>query len=500
MSGIMVRCHALDNPGAIGETASMLRLARFIPAACLLGLGAGVLYFLHDKGSVEKVERPVRESGEIVFLTVNGPTTYFEDASGQISGLQHDLAVRFAEELGLKLRFDVRPRDSDLIPALEARRGHIAAGSLLATPSRERRVRFGPAYQTITQQVIYHESQTKPRDVKDLAGQRIGVLAQSHHAEKLTELRKQLPGLAWNEFDDNSPDDLFQRLSLGNLDAIVADSDWFSLSHYFYPDVNVAFALGKPEPLAWAFPLAGDDFLYNAATEFFARIQEDGTLKALIAKYYDNARSITRIDVATFTAEMQSRLPRYRAMFEEAQHLTGIDWRLIAAIGYQESHWDPTAESTTGVRGLMMLTENTAQRLKLKNPLDPRESIIAGAQYVALLKEGVPKRIREPDRTWMAIAAYNQGLGHLEDARILAQRLKRNPDNWQDVRAALPLLSDPQHHATLKHGYARGGEAVAMTENVRTYFDILARSGNAHQPAAESVATAASGKVEEEAR
>ena len=460
----------------------MRRLHAFIPSALILGLGLAALSYLYYRGGIEQPVPSAMESGEIIVLTVNGPTTYFEDASGQIVGLEHDLAEYFAKELGLKLRFEVLASESELISALEARRGHIAAGTLLPTPSREKRVRFGPAYQNISQQVMYRSGQRKPRDVKDLAGKRIGVLMESHHAERLAELRNSIPGLAWQEFDDDNPDELFRRLSDGSLDYIVADSNWFSLSRYFYPDVELAFPLGKPEPLAWAFPFSGDDMLYNAARQFFARIQKDGRLKTLIGKYYDNSRRMSRIDAGTFAEHVATLLPRYRAMFQEAQEATGIDWRLLAAIGYQESHWDPLAESPTGVRGLMMLTEETAQRLKVKNLVDPKESILAGAKYLVLLKEGIPERIAEPDRTWLAIAAYNQGLGHLEDARILAQRLKRNPDTWADVKAAMLLLSNPEHHGTLKHGYARGGEAVTMTDNVRTYFDILARLENPHKP------------------
>ena len=460
----------------------MRRLHAFIPSALILGLGFAALSYLYYRGGIEQPVPSATESGEIIVLTVNGPTTYFEDASGQIVGLEHDLAEYFAKDLGLKLRFEVLASESELIAALEARRGHIAAGTLLPTPSREKRVRFGPAYQNISQQVMYRSGQRKPRDVKDLAGKRIGVLMESHHAERLAELRNRIPGLAWQEFDDDNPDELFHRLSDGSLDYIVADSNWFSLSRHFYPDVELAFPLGKPEPLAWAFPFSGDDVLYNAARQFFGRIQKDGTLKTLIAKYYDNSRRMSRIDAGTFAEHVATLLPRYRAMFQEAQEATGIDWRLLAAIGYQESHWDPLAESPTGVRGLMMLTEETAQRLKVKNLVDPKESILAGAKYLVLLKEGIPERIAEPDRTWLAVAAYNQGLGHLEDARILAQRLKRNPDTWADVKAAMLLLSNPEHHGTLKHGYARGGEAVTMTDNVRTYFDILARLENPHKP------------------
>ena len=122
-----------------------------------------------------------------------------------------------------------------------------------------------------------------------------------------------------------------------------------------------------------------------------------------------------------------------------------------------------------------MLTEDTADRMKVKNRLDARESIIGGAKYILLLRDTIPVRIVEPDRTWLALAAYNQGYGHLEDARILTQRLKLNADSWLDVRKAYLKLREPEHYEQLKHGYARGDEAVQFVENIRNYTDILTR-------------------------
>jgi membrane-bound lytic murein transglycosylase F len=121
----------------------------------------------------------------------------------------------------------------------------------------------------------------------------------------------------------------------------------------------------------------------------------------------------------------------------------------------------------------MMLTDETAERLQVKNRLDARDSILGGARYFALLKEALHPRIAEPDKTYLALAAYNLGLGHLEDARIVAQQNKLNPDKWQDVRQVLGKLAEPETFSTLKHGYARGFEALQLVDNVRNYYDIL---------------------------
>lgn len=270
-------------------------------------------------------------------------------------------------------------------------------------------------------------------------------------------------------------------MALGTVDAVVADSNIVSVAANFHPELAVAFTLSEKQFLAWAFPKDVDPFLYEKAQDFFSRIEKDGTLKRLLDRYYGHVKRLERADVEGFLVAGNALLPKFRRFFHRAQELTELDWRLLAAIGYQESHWDPLATSYTGVRGLMMLTGETADKMGVTDRLDPKQNILAGARYVQYLKDTVPSRIAEPDRTWIALAAYNVGYGHVEDARILAKKRKLNPDSWTDLKATLPLLTKSEYHSEVKHGYARGGEAVIFVENVRTYYDILAKFEKPYQ-------------------
>jgi membrane-bound lytic murein transglycosylase F len=121
----------------------------------------------------------------------------------------------------------------------------------------------------------------------------------------------------------------------------------------------------------------------------------------------------------------------------------------------------------------MMLTKVTASELGVNERSDPVESIRGGALYLSRLMKKVPKRIQEPDRSWLALAAYNIGYGHLEDARKITQSRGGNPDSWKDVKEYLPLLRKRKWHNKTKHGYARGNEAVHYVENIRNYYAIL---------------------------
>lgn len=423
----------------------------------------------------------VRNGGDLVVITRNSPTTFFEDAEGKFAGLEHDLAEMFAKDLGVPVKFIVVKEFDQTLAAVEKQQAHLAAAGLSITPERQKKARFAPPYQTVQQQVAYNTANKKPADLKELVGKRIEVMGGSSYAERLKEAKKRHPGLAWQEVPNQDSEELLEKLTRGDIDIVIADSNIIGISRNFNPNIDVAFDLGEPESLAWAFSLIGDDYVFHRAQEFFARIKNDGTLKRLLDRYYGHIKRLERADVEGFLTAVNGELPRFRRMFQSAQEDTELDWRLIAAVGYQESHWNPLATSPTGVRGLMMLTSETADRMNVTDRLDAKQNIRAGAEYLLNLKDSLPARIPDPDRTWMALAAYNVGYGHLEDARVLAQKLKLNPDSWLDLKTTLPLLARAEYRDTVKHGYARGGETVIFVENVRTYYDILTKFEKPHK-------------------
>lgn len=420
--------------------------------------------------------RPIpspEQSGELVVLTHNGPTTYFEGADGKPSGFEYDLVTLFAQQYGYKVRFVEADNLNDLFNLLSQHQAHFAAAGLSALDSRKTRFQFGSPYLTVKQQIIYNTAEDKPRNFNDLKNLRVEVVAGTSHVETLRRIAAKVPGLHWTEMQAEWDEESLERLSRGEVDAVLVDSNEFDIARKFYTNLDVAFEMPQADQLAWAFPKISDPVLFRQTQQFFQKISRDGTLKQIIDRYYGHADRLEEADVAGFLDKMNSVLPKFRKSFQEAQTLTGIDWRLIAAIGYQESHWDPYATSPTGVRGLMMMTTDTADRMGVNDRLDARQSILGGAKYLALLIDQMPLKIEEPDRTWMALAAYNQGQGHLEDARVLAQRRKLNPSAWCDIKQTMPLLASSAHHSTVKHGFCRGGEAVVFVENIRTYYDIL---------------------------
>lgn len=425
---------------------------------------------------------PVSKTGELVVLTHNGPTTYYENPNGEPTGFEYDLVTLFAKQAGYTVKFVVENDLDSLYKKLAQHQAHFAAAGLSQTDTLKERMRFGPPYLKVDQEVIYNTDTLKPRNFADLVGWRVAVVAGSSQAETMLDVRQRVPGLHWTEVKAQWGEALLNQLANQDVDAVLVNSNEFDIAKNLYTNLDVAFALPKADQLAWAFPKNADPDLYAKVQAFFKRIQADGTLKNLVDRYYGHADRLETADIAGILDKMQSTLPKYRKYFQEAEAVTGIDWRLIAAIGYQESHWNPLATSPTGVRGLMMMTGDTADRMGVSDRLDPRQSIVAGAKYLSLLQDAMPDKVEEPDRTWMALAAYNQGQGHLEDARILAQRRKLNARSWGDLKKTLPLLAQSAHNSSVRHGYCRGGEAVVFVENIRTYYDILVKYERPYKP------------------
>jgi membrane-bound lytic murein transglycosylase F len=413
------------------------------------------------------LERIVR-SGELRVVTRNTPAAFYYGAD-EPRGIEYELARGYAEKLGVGLRIYI---DDRVFPELESGKAQIAAASLTVSEARRDAVAFGPAYQRIEPLVVYRRGTPRPRSLSDLRNGRLEIVANSSHAALLEQLRTEEPLLAWIEHEQRSSEELIRRVAEGDIDYTVADSHLFELLRHFYPDLRTAFTLGAQDQIAWALP-KDDSELRESIAAYFAEIEANGELKKILDRYYFASNEFDYVGSRALIRHVSTRLPHYRQFFMEAERSTGVDWRLLAAIAYQESHWDPAAVSPTGVRGMMMLTEHTANMMEVGDRHDARSSILGGGHYYLRTRNKVPERIGEPDRTWLSVAAYNLGFGHLEDARILTQRQGADPDRWEEVRERLPLLSDKRWFSTVERGFAPGPTAVTYVDNVRRYYEIL---------------------------
>ena len=416
----------------------------------------------------------IQQRGELRFITRNGPTTYFLGREGE-QGFDFDLARAFAAELDVDLVVIEAFTLEELFAALERGEADIAGAALTRTDARVERYPASVGYAEQKPVLVYRTGRARPIDLGDLEDRSLAVIAGSDHEALLDDLTRQgLADLSWNAIETNDTFELLRRVDRGSVDFALVDSRDFALQQNLLPRLDIAFDLAAERPIVWYLaPRARDSSLLDAVNTFFIEAREAGQLAELRTRYFVKDDEITRVDTQTFVGRMHRDLRDYQQLIQIVGREQNLPWEFLAAMSYQESHWDPNATSRTGVRGMMMLTQATADDLGVRDRTDPGESMRGGARYFNELRERLPDDILEPDRTWFALAAYNIGRGHLEDARILTERRGKDPHLWDDVMDTLPLLENPDYYNTVRYGYARGQEAVRYVQNIRHYYQVL---------------------------
>ena len=306
----------------------------------------------------------IQQRGYLRILTLNSASTYFLDIDSP-SGFEYQLARWFSESIGVEAGFITVPQFSDLYTELLFGTGDIVAAGLSEDESEfSSAVVYGPRYFEVKSQVLYRNGDVeRPRKLVDIAGDDMHIIRGASQSQLLHSLKKEYPQLVWTEVDDIGIEELIELVDTGEVNYIVADSHDISLQRRFFPELSIAFELGEPRQLRWAFNVAEDDSLSTAIDAFFKQIEEDGRLEQLIHRHYSHVARFNYSDIQTFTKHMRERLPKYEQLFVQVAAIHEIDWRLLAAIGYQESLWNERAKSPTGVRGLMMLTQATAKQV-----------------------------------------------------------------------------------------------------------------------------------------
>ena len=494
--------HRVNGPSS---TVHPLRRSLLLFAGLVLAVGLALLPVIRAPGPLP----PPRISHELVVMVRPGPAFYFTGPDGALAGFDVELARRFAAEKKLSLRFMLADSAAQVLTAVANEEAHIGAGGLYrplslpptttpvpptaeatATPKGAvPEVAWTTNVTSSEPVLIYNSDGYKPSNWAALNGETVAFVPDEGFAYEIHTVRIANPEIKWDALALPSVASLISQVSDGTIGYAIVGSIAASLARNIYLDFDVAFPAGGKREIAWAVPPRFAE-LKSDLDVFIARLRRDGTLARLADRYMPDPRQIQRIDAGALQEKIRTVLPQYKSLFHDAQEKSGIEWRLLAAIAYQESQWDPNATSSTGVRGIMQITEDTARHLGLSNLMDPAQNVVAAARYFRDLKAKLPARIHEPDRTWLALAAFNIGLGHLEDARVLAQQQKLNADLWSDVKKVLPLLALPEYYQNAKLGYARGGMPVAFVDRVRGYYDVLLAHASPHRSRLGTLATA----------
>ena len=422
---------------------------------------------------LEKIKK--RKHLDVVIL--NAPTVYYVGETNR-KGFEYDLLADFAKSIEVDLNLTIVSTVQEALKLTQKGIGDITAAALTVNNEYKKEFNFGPYYNTITEQLICHNSLYKkgimPKSIDDLAGLKIEVGKQTHYETTLSRLKTKIEGFDYNT-SQLSTEQLLEKVWKKEIDCTVADSHIFMISQRYYPELVRVITLSDKRNLAWIIQ-KGDDSLNEALFRWLNKYERSGKMAELQGFYFDFLDIFDYFDTKVFYKRLKTTLPKYERYFKKAGKKYNIPWMVLAAQSYQESHWKPSAKSYTGVRGMMMLTNETAKILKVKNRLNAGQSIDGGAKYFDMMRKLLPDDLDKKNLWAISLAAYNIGIGHIYDAQILAKKLNKNPYSWNDLKVVLPLLSQKKYYKNLRYGYARGNEPVRYVDAIQHYYDIIVQS------------------------
>ena len=393
---------------------------------------------------------------------------FFTPSTTSPVGFDADLAEAFARSIGARIQWRLFEHPASLREAVRNARVDIAIG---LTPTKDRALRYTPAYLRSQRVIAYRRDTHKPRSLEDLRRRNNGVtVAAGEHGT-----------LGLHPSVTTSTRGAFAALQSDDRTAVLTDEFELRGAQYLYPDASLAFRLDNFVQRAWALPASEETWLSRRARFFLRARQLDDRILQLKRQYLGLLAPHDRVAVHRLKRATSRQLPSFARAFKLAAQRTELDWPFLAAVGYQESLWDPAARSPTGVRGLMMLTERTASEVGVQDRLDPVESIDGGARYLRYLLDRFGG-LSGSERLWFAAAAYNVGLGHVRDAQKLTTASGADPRRWHDVRRRLLLLELPSWHRRTRYGAARGREVVRYVGNVQQFYQTLKFLENRQAP------------------
>jgi len=419
------------------------------------------------------------KAGKIRMITDNSSSTYYIYRDNPM-GFEYELAKEFAAFLQVDLEV-ITPGWDNLFSYLDMDRGDFVAAGVTITEKREKEMLFTQPYMDIEQRLIYHKSKLPIESVNDLPGRTIHVSRNTTYHDRLLQLKNSGIEIDLVVHDDLSTEELIRMVSeSGNeVSYTVADSHIATLNRRYYPDICIGIPLQKREHLGWAVRKANVD-LSDKMVEFFDLIKTSGLFNRIYEKYYGHLQTgFDYYDLKLFHEGVEKKLPKYQKTIIKESEKHGFDWRIIAAVVYQESRFNPGARSYTGVRGLMQVTEQAAAEMGITNRRDPHQNLRAGIGYLNLLFKKFSDVHDTIERIKFALASYNVGYGHVLDAQELAKLQGKDANRWASINETLPLLSKPRYYSRTKYGYARGHEPVKYIEKIFSYYDILKQKAHA---------------------
>jgi membrane-bound lytic murein transglycosylase F len=437
---------------------------------CVLFVFFSLLIHNEAKNKTHNSLGKIKQSGKLRLITNLSETTYYLYNNTPM-GFEYDLASKYAQYLKVDLDI-ITPGWNNLINYLETGKGDFIAAGLTITKDRLNQVNFSIPYLKVQQRLINHSDKDKIENIKGLAGKTIHVRRGTSYHNRLKALRKTGLDFHYILHDNIATKEFIGMVARKEIDYTIADSNIAFLTRRYYPDIRVGISLEQQESHGWAIKKK-DVELQKSINQFLVKAEEDGTLDTIYNKYYNDMTVFDYYDITMFHKRIENRLPRYKDIIIEQAKRYNLDWRVIVAITYQESHFQPLAKSYTNVRGLMQVTMDTAKEMGITNRLDPYQSIMAGSKYLHILHNRFDDIEDSYHRLIFSIASYNIGYYHIRDAQNIAELKGLDKNDWYSIKQVLPLLTKRKYYNATEYGYARGYENVNYVTKILTYYDIL---------------------------
>ena len=416
--------------------------------------------------------KQIKSNGILRIALVADPPHYFPSKVKK-RGYDFELVSHYATSIDVELEI-IKTNTSDEIIFL-LNQGKVDIGILGSSPEFDQKnIENVVTYNNSKWYVIGNRANRQlPKSIDSIEPNTMIVANGSNASFILHSIEEDYSSLLWDELKNTNVRSILERINENHSKISIISEDIYVYYQYLFPETKKIFVLPIKYPSRWLVKNNNNlSFLYSI-NSFFNKYKQNGKLEKIGKTYYEHLNAFDYVDIRYYLKRIDKKLPKYKKYFVEAAKNSALDARIIAAVSYQESHWNRKARSPTGVRGMMMLTLDTAKRVGVKNRLNAKQSIFGGAKYLKILYESLSNTIKEPDRLWFALAAYNIGLGHVEDARTITKSQGDNPNSWIDVEKHIPKLSQKKWYKKTKYGFARGHESIEFVKRVRRYYDIL---------------------------
>lgn len=427
----------------------------------------------------------IRSRGKLIAITDFNSTDYFI-YKGEPMGFNYELLKSFSDHLGIDLEIISDNNLEHAFGMLKSGDADLLAMGLTVSTSRKKEILFTEPIDE-TRQVLV---QRKPRNWRSLtldaidkrlirnqmglARKTVYVQQGSSHVERLVTLAGEIGDSITIVEVPYDTEQLITHVAKGEIDYTICDENVALVNATYYPDIDVSTPISFPQSLAWGIRKNNSDALLYELNRWIAMYKRTGSYALLYAKYFNNSRSNTIIK-SDYYALNTGKVSPYDAIIREGSASIKWDWRLLASLICQESHFNPNVKSYAGAYGLMQIMPETGKHFGIDAASSPKSNIRAGIKYINKLHAIFDSRIPdENERLRFILAAYNAGPGHVLDAMRLAEKNGMDPQKW-DGNVALWLLkkSEPRYFndSVVKNGYFRGTESVAFVSEILDRYE-----------------------------